>query len=324
MPGLYVDALGPYAVAHLREDRFVGSVDGALDALGACGFEGVYLKRHPRRASGRGSRMPEELTPSQAVRGRSAPTPHAVSEGGAPFLLDLGDGLSVGLFLDQRANRARTRALARGRRVLNLFAYTCGFGLVAALGGARETVDVDLSRRALARGRRNYAAAGLDPSGGGHRFVREDAFRYLDRLARRGETFDLVVVDPPTFSTTRRGGRFTSGRDWVDLAAASLEVTGPGGWLLASSNDERLSPDELGGLLAEGAGRSGRRIEERQPAPTPDDFPPAPGAPRLRAFWLRVEGALPVRRLTGPSPGLPQGLSGTRGAAPTGRKNTPS
>lgn len=290
VPGVFVDAFASWAVVHLREDDLRLDPEVVLDGVHALGFRGVYVKRHPKRASGRGSRMPAALTPAEPVRGEPAPTPLRVLEEGLPFLVELGDGLSVGLFLDQRCHRAALRAEASGLRVLNLFAYTCGFGLAAARGGAAETVEVDASGRALSRGRQNFVAAGIDLETGRHRFIKEDAFRYLDRLARRGTTFDRVVVDPPTFSTVRGGGRFTSGEDWVDLAARCFRVLAPGGRLLASSNDERLGPESLLGHLRAGAVGADRRLAAVDPGEVPPDFPIALGAPRVSAWWLTVDG----------------------------------
>ena len=100
----------------------------------------------------------------------------------------------MGLFLDQRDNRRRIRAQARGKDVLNLFAYTCGFSVAAAAGGAASTVSVDLSPKALEWGRANFALSHLDPSD--HQFIKSDAFDYLRRAARQGKRFDIIILDP--------------------------------------------------------------------------------------------------------------------------------
>lgn len=296
LPGLFVDVAADWAIVHLR-DAWHDRADEVLDEVAALGFRGVYLKRHPRRASGRGSRWPDEWTPTRASRGEDAPTPLWVREAGLPFALELGRGLSVGLFFDQRDNRARVRAAASGRDVLNLFAYTCGFGVAAAVGGAARTTNVDVARRALEVGRGNYEAAGLSPDG--HRFFREDALRFLDRAARRGDSYGMVCVDPPTFG--RAGSRrFASGRDWVGLAGACAAILAPDGVLLASSNDERLDVAAFEGLVVEGLGAAARRFDLRPLAPPPDHPTAQGGPPQLKALWATArEDARPPGRRRG-------------------------
>ena len=130
-------------------------------------------------------------------------------EDGLAYEVDFLSGYSNGLFLDQRGNRGWLRASKVGS-VLNLFAYTCSFGVAAAVGGSR-TVNVDLSKSALERGRRNFELNRLSLEG--HRFLTDDAFDVLPRLARRGQRFDVIILDSPTFSGASwpalpRGARF--------------------------------------------------------------------------------------------------------------------
>ena len=139
--------------------------------------------------------------------------------------LDFAGGYSAGLFIDQRANRARLRAW-KPSRLLNTFAYTCSFSVVAALAGA-ETVSVDLSRRSLTRGEGNFRAMGLIPKTG-HRFIADDVLAVLPRLARRGEKFDAIMLDPPTFSRNQSGAAFQVQRDFERLVSLALEVAAHG------------------------------------------------------------------------------------------------
>ncbi|MCA9581238.1 MAG: class I SAM-dependent methyltransferase, partial [Myxococcales bacterium] len=231
LPGMALDRYGDFLVAHLEEGAVIGGGEGALDAVGDLGFRGVYVKYRPRQANELVDTRRDDLAPAHAVRGEDAPEEFTVFQHGLPFRVRLGDGLSTGLFLDQRMNREYVRDTCRGLRVLNLFAYTCPFTVAAAAGGAAETVSVDVARPAIDWGQRNVEALGSD---GAHRFVREDVFPYLERLGRRGERFDLVLVDPPTYATTKRS-RFRSGADWVRLAEAVAKVVHPGGRLLCCS-----------------------------------------------------------------------------------------
>src|SRR4029077_8305013 len=105
-------------------------------------------------------------------------------------------GYSVGLFVDQRENRRYVREM-EPKRLLNCFAYTCSFSVAAAAGGA-QTVNVDLLKKNLARGRENFALNALSTAD--HRFIADDVRPVLRRLARRGEKFDMIILDPPTFS----------------------------------------------------------------------------------------------------------------------------
>src|SRR5207245_1747100 len=131
-----VDVYGQHLVAEFPGEGDVAWREQALDALEAMGWDGVYLKLRPRQSNTLVDTRREELAPRAPVRGTAAPEELAVREGGISYLVRLGDGLSTGIFLDQRENRARVRDLAQGLRVANLFAYTCAFSVAAAAGGA--------------------------------------------------------------------------------------------------------------------------------------------------------------------------------------------
>ncbi|HEY6458866.1 MAG TPA: class I SAM-dependent methyltransferase, partial [Polyangiaceae bacterium] len=269
---------GPWASPERRERL--------LDALAALGFDGVYLKVRPRQANVLVDTRREELAPRLPVRGAAAPEPLAVVEEGMCLLVRLGDGLSTGVFLDQRANRRRVRELARGASVANLFAYTCAFTLAAALGGAKRTVSVDASAAALERGRENLAHAGVLESGD-HAFVADDAFAWLARAARKGERFDLVVLDPPSYSTTKKG-RFVADTDYAALAAQALTLLAPGGRLLASTNHRRISPSRFRRILFDAGRDAGVELEQVKDLPLPLDYPLPPGGhPPMKALLAR-------------------------------------
>jgi 23S rRNA (cytosine1962-C5)-methyltransferase len=204
-----------------------------------------------------------------------------VREAGVRYGLDFAGGYSAGLFIDQRANRARLRAW-KPKRLLNTFAYTCSFSVVAALGGA-ETVSVDLSRRSLTRGEGNFARNGLDPKAG-HRFIADDVLGVLPRLARRGEKFDAIILDPPTFSRNQAGAAFQVRRDFDRLVTLALEVAAPGAKILLSVNHSAMRVADLEWAARAAlklAGRSGRFSSSAPLA----DFPPGEGA---KTVWMEV------------------------------------
>jgi 23S rRNA (cytosine1962-C5)-methyltransferase len=165
-----------------------------------------------------------------------------VSEAGVRFGLDFAGGYSAGLFIDQRANRCRVRGL-KPKRLLNTFAYTCSFSVVAAMAGA-ETVSVDLSRRSLLRGEENFHRNGLDAKSG-HRFLADDVLGVLPRLSRRGEKFDVLILDPPTFSRNQSGAAFQVQRDFDRLVSLALEVAAPGANILLSVNHSEMKVSDL-------------------------------------------------------------------------------
>jgi 23S rRNA (cytosine1962-C5)-methyltransferase len=160
------------------------------------------------------------------------------------YEIDFLGGYSCGLFLDQRANRSWLRASNVGN-MLNIFSYTCSFSVAAAAGGAR-TISIDLSKTALERGRRNFALNRLSLEG--HRFIPDDAFDVLPRLARRGEKFNAIVLDPPTFSRGRNGRIFRAERDYGRLIEMAFACAAPGTVILLSTNCLKLDALQLRAL----------------------------------------------------------------------------
>src|SRR5436190_22689220 len=150
--------------------------------------------------------------------------------------IDFGAGYSAGLFIDQRENRRFVRDLAP-RTLLNCFAYTCSFSVAAATVGTR-TISIDLSKRSLARGRENFALNSLSTDG--HRFLADDVFKALPRLARKGEKFEVIILDPPTFSRSRRDRTFRVEHDFETLLLSALEVAERNGRILLSTNCSNL------------------------------------------------------------------------------------
>jgi 23S rRNA (cytosine1962-C5)-methyltransferase len=287
VPGLTVDVYGEHLVASVYSEQLGPREQGWITALGELGFAGVYLKHRPRQANEIDENERRQRAPEHAVTGRDAPSPMLVREGGVPFEVRLGDGFSTGIFLDQRDNRARVAALSPGKRVLNLFAYTCGFGVVAARAGAQRTVNVDAAKNVLERGRLNYAHAGV-VDGSAHAFLARDVFEALPRMHKRGERFDLVVLDPPSYATTKRG-RFRVESDYPELARLALDLVSEGGTLLACLNHHRLGERDLSAALQLASSRAGRAIRELTFAPVPADHPPTAGRDaHLKSAWLRI------------------------------------
>lgn len=243
-----VDAYGAWAVVQTFSEAAERAAPAIASLLVERGYAGVYLKRHVR-ADLRGQDA-ELLAPSTPLLGAAAPAELEVHEGALKYLVCLSDGLSTGLFVDQRDNRRRIARSSAGKRVLNLFSYTCSFSVAAAFGGAAEVTSVDISRRALERGRANFELNGL-PSAE-HRFFKEDALEWLPRAVRRGERYDVIVLDPPSFGSRKRGA-FSVERDYRELVAHCLQLLTPGGELLAVSNHRKTSLSRLRQLVRDAA-----------------------------------------------------------------------
>ena len=178
-------------------------------------------------------REPGQLdVPIQIFGDPQASPREVVSESGLLYEIDFSASYSVGLFTDQRANRKFVRE-RKPTRLLNTFAYTCAFSVAAGHVGA-ETVSVDVSKSSLQRGRRNFELNGIATTS--HRFVPEDVPAYLRRLAKRGEKFDTVILDPPTFGRGESGKTFRVERDFGALLSATSEIVSPGGAILLSTN----------------------------------------------------------------------------------------
>jgi 23S rRNA G2069 N7-methylase RlmK/C1962 C5-methylase RlmI len=166
-----------------------------------------------------------------------------VGEGGLRFYVDLTDYLDTGLFLDHRVARGVVREMANGCRVLNLFAYTGSFTVYAAAGGASQTTTVDLSKTYLKWAEDNMSLNGFDS--GVHRYEQADVVQWCRDAQRRRETYDLIILDPPTFSNSKRTETVLDiQRDHLDLIKDTMLLLEPGGVLWFSTNARRFRMSE--------------------------------------------------------------------------------
>jgi 23S rRNA (cytosine1962-C5)-methyltransferase len=223
----------------------------------------------------------EERTAPKLILGDSNISSRGVvTERGLRFEIDLSAGYSVGLFIDQRENRSFLRKIAP-KRLLNCFAYTCSFSVAAAVAGA-NTLSVDLSQKSLERGRENFALNNLPATG--HHFIADDVFEVLPRLSHKGEKFDLIVLDPPTFSRSHRGKTFQVESDFEGLVMAALEVADRDCRILLSTNCAALNERALE-VMARFCLKASRRAGSFHSEPRPVEFPPDSGASTI---WLTL------------------------------------
>jgi 23S rRNA (cytosine1962-C5)-methyltransferase len=270
LPGLTVDCYGEYLLLQLYFAgwrRYLSLVTNVLqELLSPCG---VYEKTRPQK-----TRELEAVSDTKnygrLLAGTAAPDPLLVKENGLNFLVSMERGLNTGLFLDQRKNRRDLMARARGKRVLNLFAYTAAFSVAAAVAGARLVTSVDTSPSYTEWGRANFGENRLNPKR--HEFVVGDCLAVLHDLARQGKGYDIILMDPPSFSTTGRS-RFTTRGGTAELVAAALPLLTAGGLMIAASNHQKVDVAEYLKELRRGALQAGNELRVIALAGQPEDFP---------------------------------------------------
>jgi 23S rRNA (cytosine1962-C5)-methyltransferase len=269
-----VERFGSDVLISYKEESARDRLAGELEAWsGAVGYapRRIFGKFIPRQNA-------ERIAPALLRGDAAAPLTQVVQENGVRYSVDFEAGYSAGLFIDQRRNRLFLRQ-RRPKRVLNTFAYTCSFSLVAALDGA-ETYSVDLSRKSLTRGEENFTLNGLPLDR--HIFLADDVQEVLPRLGRRGEKFDAIVLDPPTFSRGNKGKKFQVEDHLESLVVAALEVAAPRAAILVSTNCARLEKRALE-TMARFALKTGRRSASfHQEPPLPD----VPADQAARTLWL--------------------------------------
>ena len=217
------------------------------------------------------------------VCGDVVDVPFVIVENKVRYEVSLKAGYSQGLFLDQRGNRRRVRKrVGAGDRVLNCFSYTCGFSVVAALGGA-ITTSLDLSSPYLEWGKRNFALNGLATED--HYFCKGDALHWLKRFAKQGRRFHGVVIDPPTFSRSE-SGVFRASKDYGDLVKSACHAAEAKGWLLCCCNERRMYLDAFMDSVSKGIAKAGRHCGTMEAYDMPKDFT---GDQYLKSVWVDLQ-----------------------------------
>ena len=192
---------------------------------------------------------------SAHVYGQEAPDFFAVLENGVLYQVFMNDGLMTGIFLDQHEVRGSlVDGLAMGKSLLNMFSYTAAFSVAAAMGGASQTTSVDLAKRSRELSQAHFQANGISTDD--HRFVVMDVFEYFKYAKRKGLTYDVIVLDPPSFARNKKQ-TFSVAKDYHKLISQSLEILNPGGIIIASTNAANVSRQKFTEQIDKGfAGRS--------------------------------------------------------------------
>ena len=176
---------------------------------------------------------------SAHVYGQEAPEFFTVLENGVLYQVFMNDGLMTGIFLDQHEVRGSlVDGLATGKSLLNMFSYTAAFSVAAAMGGASQTTSVDLAKRSRELSQAHFQANGISTDD--HRFIVMDVFEYFKYAKRKGLTYDVIVLDPPSFARNKKQ-TFSVAKDYHKLISQSLEILNPGGIIIASTNAANVS-----------------------------------------------------------------------------------
>ena len=192
---------------------------------------------------------------SAHVYGQEAPDFFTVLENGVLYQVFMNDGLMTGIFLDQHEVRGSlVDGLAMGKSLLNMFSYTAAFSVAAAMGGASQTTSVDLAKRSRELSQAHFQANGI--STGDHRFIVMDVFEYFKYAKRKDLTYDVIVLDPPSFARNKKQ-TFSVAKDYHKLISQSLEILNPGGIIIASTNAANVSRQKFTEQIDKGfAGRN--------------------------------------------------------------------
>jgi len=260
IPGLVIDDFAGRWIAQTPDET-----EPVIDPI--AGYRSLYWK----------GLLKTSKTGPKHLGGEPVAEPFCIVESGLKFEINFQAGYSPGLFLDQRLNRAKLRGLAKEKTLLNTFSYTCAFGVAAAIGGA-STVNLDLSRHYLDWGKRNYELNRLSTNH--HDFIFGDVFDWLGRFQRRGRKFDIIVLDPPTFSRDRKSKIFRIQDDYGTLANLAAQCLNRDGLIFCSTNFRNLSLNEFLRILRPAVARPSKATVGSMPS----DFT---GDKYLKTVWLQ-------------------------------------
>ncbi|NUN70068.1 MAG: class I SAM-dependent rRNA methyltransferase [Bacteroidetes bacterium] len=213
--------------------------------------------------------------------------PITIDLNGVRFAVDILGGQKSGFFLDQRENRASIRPFSSGASVLDCFCNEGGFGLYAAKFGAASVECVDISADAVAKAKENAALNGL----GQVRFHTEDVFPFLERSVQEGKQWDMVILDPPSFTKSKKTVA-TAIKGYKEINTNGIRLTVPGGILVTASCSHHVDRDTFLGIVQESAMRAGRRVQLLHLAGAAPDHPTLPAMPEtqyLKFALFRVE-----------------------------------
>jgi 23S rRNA (cytosine1962-C5)-methyltransferase len=268
LAGITVDLYGEYAVVQTYMEGASVLLDWLVNALIAVApLQGILWRtKHLENSE---SENPQE-SKTQLLWGKEPKGDITVKEHGLLFQVNLQTGQKTGLFLDHRENRRFVGEISQDKTVLNCFSYTGAFSLYALRGGASHVTNVDIGKHLAAVADTNVRLNNFDRDR--HNFVTADCFDVLHRYAQEQQTFDIVILDPPTFAKSKQN-RFAAIRAYTKLNAIALKCVAPNGLLVSASCTSQVSPEAFKEMLATAAESSDRRIQIIHEAGQPLDHP---------------------------------------------------
>ncbi len=246
LPGLIVDRYGEYLAIQILASGIEFHRDAVIAALAeTTGAKGIFERSDVSVRAKEG--LPERTGP---VFGAHLPNPIIIQENGCRFAVDVRRGQKTGFYFDQRDSRAAVARLAAGKRVLNAFSYTGGFGVAAAVAGAEHVINIDSSAPALAQAAHNMEMNRIKP--GRYENICADVFTQLRQFREEGAVFDLIILDPPKFVDSQRS--LARGcRAYQDIARLGFELLAPGGVLVNFSCSGLMTPELFQKITADAA-----------------------------------------------------------------------
>jgi len=250
-------------------------------------------KRQPVKGIFQKKRFDEDgkyIEGADFILGEYPEWPLIVKQDNMKYAVNLDDGPMTGIFLDQRHVRRMLRdRFSKGKSVLNTFSYTGAFGVAAALGGAALTTNVDLAKRSVEKTKEMYAVNDIDLEN--HQIIVEDVFKYFKNAYKANKSWDVVVLDPPSFSRSKNF-TFSAERDYGKLLGDVLPLVNEKGIVIASTNSAKMDLDKFKDQITSGFIAAKRRYKVVETLQLPDDFATNSKYPEsnyLKVFILKVE-----------------------------------
>lgn len=282
LPGVFADYLAGFVFVQIDPKKCHDSIHNlkkAFRSLLGSSLQGVLICQHANLS---------KEDKSILYKDENFPTELLVKENNINFQLRFQQGAFYGLFLDQRSNRNRCRELASNKKVLNTFSYTCAFSVAAALGEAKEVCSLDLSKKYLDWGRVNFASNNIqaDPKWD---FIYGDTLEWLERFAKKQRKWDMILLDPPTFSRGAKQGTFKVQRDYPALIQKSLALFEDHGVLFCCHNSQTWPESEFYRLLEKEVKKEGWRAEFEIPDLALDFPATKDGTKTSYSAWIHLQ-----------------------------------
>lgn len=280
--GLIVDIYHQFAVFSWYNETFYYNREMIIKAFQTIFPEiaGAYEK----------IRFDSSLPESQLIYGEKAPEPLLVKENGITYATYLNEGLMTGIFLDQREVRGYlVDGFASGKSVLNMFSYTGAFSVAAAMGGARQTTSVDLAKRSLTKTKEQFKVNGLDTKD--HKIHVMDTFDYFKYAKKKELTFDVIVLDPPSFARNKKKV-FSVAKNYGELIEDSVDLLNPHGVIIASTNAANLSAEKFQQMIEAAFAKKNAAFKQVNAYHLPNDFTVYPGFPEgnyLKVYFYQLK-----------------------------------